>query len=200
VSERPEPALGWRLWRVRGGVLRSWAVDYAWEVGENRASCFAPWRDCPSSPGRRCRCGFWALYSPHDCLRRARDDPNERVSVLGLVRAWGEVAIHGQEGFRAERASVACLFTDWPWDEPMLMDIRGATWMRRFRRRFLQLAAPETDPSRLSQLQAAAARYAVPLVSLRHAVDYGLLQELGTEPDTCRQVAAWLGGAKASGD
>ena len=79
----------------------------------------------------------------------------------------------------------------------MLMDNRGATWLRRFRRRFLQLAAPETDPSRLTQLQAAAARYGVPLVSLRHAVDYGLLQELGTEPDTCRQVAAWLSGGKA---
>jgi hypothetical protein len=39
------------------------------------------------------------------------------------MRGWGEVAIHGSEGFRAERAVVACLFVDWPWAW------RGARWI-----------------------------------------------------------------------
>jgi hypothetical protein len=54
------------------------------------------------------------------------------------------------------------------------------------------------DPRRWSALQNVAARYAVPLVPLQGAADFGLLAELGVPP---RQVeeARVLGAASTTG-
>src|SRR5262245_40650270 len=108
-----EPVLGWRIWKVRGERLASWAVDYCWEPGENRAVCLAPGRPaCAAPPGRRCQCGFWALWSPQQSLARAAGAFEPPWQVMGLIAGWGTVALHDREGFRAECATVRCLFTD----------------------------------------------------------------------------------------
>jgi hypothetical protein len=80
--------------------------------------------------------------------------------VLGLVRGWGEVAIHGHEGFRAERASVVMLFSD-------LVGPRSLTPMRWWHGR------------RARVLRDAAGRYGVPVLPLRTALDHRVLEELG---------------------
>lgn len=81
-----------------------------------RCAVPGPIRACERPPGRGCRCGFWGLFSPLRVLERARGEREERLSVLGLVRGWGELGIHGREGFRAQRAAVACIFSDWVWE------------------------------------------------------------------------------------
>src|SRR5215831_6272758 len=116
-----EPVLGWRIWNLRGGRLESWAVDYCWEPGENLAACLAPHRRaCRSSPGLHCQCGFWAVWTPGQCLARACAAAEPPWHVMGLVVGWGTVALHGREGFRAERAALRCLFTDRPWSAAAL--------------------------------------------------------------------------------
>ncbi len=107
--------------------------------------------------------------------------------MVGLIRAWGEVAIHGAEGFRAEKATVACLFTDWIWDMPLLPESR---WLLGH---FAELFGFELDPSRRSQLEAAGSRYGVPLLSLRNASQCGLLDELGIEAGARKEVERWVG-------
>ena len=132
-----EPVLGWRIWNVRDGRLDSWAVSYRWDRGENRAACLVfDRRPCASPPGRRCQCGFWAVWSPLQCLDRARAATEPPWGVaMGLVIGWGTVALHGREGFRAERAAVRCLFTDRPWSR--LSRMSAATQPPRWWQRLL---------------------------------------------------------------
>ncbi len=192
-----EPLLGWRLWRLRGARLESWAASYTWEPGENIAYCLAPLRRCPRSPGRGCRCGFWALHGLLQCVERARAERSEGSLVLGLVRAWGEIAMHGQEGFRAERAAVACLVTDWPWDVPPRPQPAGSSlarwwWHVEQVLHFLS-PPPPPDPWRSRMLQEAASIYGVPLTTVEDALRVGLLQELGASERILRDAHAWVG-------
>jgi hypothetical protein len=191
-----EPVLGWRIWKVRDARLESLVVDYCWAPGENRAACLAPGRPCRDSPGRHCQCGFWAVWSPRQCLTRAGVEPPGQV--MGVIAGWGTVAMHGAEGFRAERAAVRCLFTDRPWRwQPPGPGRRLLAWWRR-------TAWRDTDPEpassgwldqrHLDALRSAAARYAVPLVSLREAADLGLLGELGVPGDRIAEAVS-LGAA-----
>lgn len=184
-----EPLVGWRLWRVRQGELRSWAIEHVWEPGENKAVCLANrlYR-CPEAPGRSCRCGFWALYSPLTAIRLASATPAACV-VIGLVGAFGTVAVHGGEGFRAEMARVSCLFTD----EIALVPVERL-W-RSLRRRIHRAAhTSSNDPilSRIGALKPVASRYGVPLVSLQSAVSLGLLGELGVNQEAIAELQEWL--------
>ncbi len=195
MREGREPLLGWRLWRLRDGQLESWAAGTVWEPGDNTARCLSTVFRCPSSPGRGCRCGFWGLFGLLDCVRHARRQRRERLAVMGLIRAWGEIALHGQEGFRAERAAVACLVTDWPWETPSvpppgegLAQRWGGAWQRLRAR----LPAPRPDHRRPALLEKAAATYGVPLVSLEEALHVGLLAELGLDERRRREVQLWL--------
>jgi hypothetical protein len=195
-----EPVLGWRIWNLRDGHLESWAVNYRWEPGENTATCLAPNRPpCGSSPGRRCQCGFWGVWSPKQCLSRASAPAEPPWHVIGLCMGWGTVALHGREGFRAERAAVRCLFKDRPWGRSPGPGVPQP--VRRWWRRALGLPAPlepprhegRCEPRHLTELESVAARYAVPLVSLRGAAGLGLLSELGV-PDVQIEEAACLAG------
>ncbi|HXM54861.1 MAG TPA: hypothetical protein VOB72_05685 [Candidatus Dormibacteraeota bacterium] len=190
-----ELVLGWRLWHLREGGLESLAVNYVWTPGENVAACLAHGRlGCPDPPGRGCSCGFWAVWSPGHCLTRA-SSAEPPYQVMGLIAAWGTVALHGTEGFRAERAAVRCLFTDrpWRWARPSTTR-RLAAWWRR------STGGAPDDPQLLAArdrrheaaLRTAAARYAVPAVSLREAAGLGLLGELGV-PDHRVAEAVGLG-------
>ena len=200
-----EPVLGWRIWNLRGGRLESWAVDYCWEPGENLATCLAPHRRaCTSSPGLHCQCGFWAVWTPGQCLSRACAAAEPPWHVMGLVAGWGTVAVHGREGFRAERAALRCLFTDRPWSTSTGARYPGGLlgWWRRT----IGRTAPPEPPDRivpreagpLDELEMVAARYGVPLASLRGAADLGLLSELGV-PEAQIEEAASLATSPADG-
>ena len=157
-------------------------------------------RSCAAPPGKHCQCGFWALWSPLQCLARAQEPVEPPWHVLGLVSGWGTVALHGREGFRAQYASVTCLFTDWAGSAavPSLADSRLERWWRRvLGRRFngRLRAGAKPDPERLSALQGAATRYAVPLVSLRGALDLRLPGEWGIPPRQTQEVEAWVAAA-----
>ena len=194
----PEPVLGWRLWRLHGDHLRSWAIDYVWEPGENLARCLArSGRRCPNPPGTDCQCGFWALWSPLSCLRRARNEGNSYPSVVGLINGWGTVALHGKEGFRAERAAIVCLFTDQvsgPFqprpDHPPFKWWRGLLSMGSV---FVPEATIEEHSSQLpSQLGPVAESYGVPVQTLKSALHAGLLGELGVATEAISEVENFL--------
>ncbi|HKF76825.1 MAG TPA: hypothetical protein VKF59_11835 [Candidatus Dormibacteraeota bacterium] len=183
-----DPVLGWRVWKLRSGRLGSWAVDYCWEPGENRATCLTPGRRaCSASPGQHCQCGFWAVWSPRRCAARVCSAAEPPWHVMGLIAGWGTVALHDGEGFRAEWAAMKCLFTDRPWSS----SIPGwlARWWRRKTGR-----TDESDPGTLQDrrhwhaLEGVAERYAVPLVSLETAASLGLLSELGVPSDQIEEA------------
>jgi hypothetical protein len=181
--ERPagvDPLFGWRLWRVRDGTLLSWGVRHEWQPGVNQASCLGS-RHCESSPGESCSCGFWALHSPTRCIRYARDTITDRSSVVGLVRAWGQVALHGTEGFRAEYATPVCLFSDWLWDVPEPAEHgRPLGWWHRVQRSLTLTDVPLAPAGdRESFLHRTADTYAVPLLSFDDALGSGFLTEQG---------------------
>ena len=194
-----EPVLGWRIWRVKGWRLESWAVDYSWEPGENRAICLARNRAaCDSPPGQNCQCGFWAVWSPRVCLGRADGDAEPRWHVMGLISGWGTVALHGREGFRSERATIRCLFTDWSPNASRSAATPGRLhrWLRRRTWESDPPSASARGRRRREALQDVAARYGVPLVSLQGAAELGLLSELGILPEQVEE-AAILGAAVA---
>lgn len=148
MTGRNEQVLGWRVWRLQDGSLRSLVVDFRWGPGENQAVCLAPGRPaCVEPPGAHCNCGFWAAWSPRRALTRTCSTIEPPWQVMGLVAASGGIVSHGAEGFRAERVTLRCLFTDRPWSS-WAGDDRGPGW---------------------EALRAVAAAYAVPLLSLENA-------------------------------
>lgn len=148
-----------------------------------------------NSPGHGCLCGLWAVWNPLRALKRARDDRYERLTVLGLVVGWGEVAVHGEEGFRAEKARVLCLFEDWVWRQRE-DEVVPAGLLKRFVSLIRgDIEPPEPDPDRALQLAQAADRYMVPLLPLREAVRVGLLAELGVSQPVIDEVKEWADGA-----
>jgi hypothetical protein len=205
ISVRRDPLIGWRLWRVRGTSLRSWGIDSRWSSGDNTARCLAAHRDCSRSPGRACMCGFWGLFDPLTALRMARDERQETVSVLGLVRGWGECAIHAGEGFRSQHARVVCLFSDWPWDAAVMPPPRSwsrALWWRLQRSVGYVPPRPRRDPGRERSIRGAAVAYGVPLVRLADAARHGVLEEYGADGGMVRAVERWLqfsDGARSAG-
>ena len=183
------PVVGWRLWKVREGELCSWAIEHVWQPGENTAVCLSdgPFR-CPQAPGRSCRCGFWALYSPVAAIRLASAKPNAHA-VIGLVAAFGTVAVHGSEGFRAEMARVTCLFSD----EIALAPVERLWRSLRSRlHRRSDVGLNDLSLRRTDTLKPVARRYLVPLVSFQSAISLGLLGELGVQQDAIAELQEWL--------
>jgi len=199
VSARRGPVVGWRLWKLNAGRLRSWVVAQDWEVGPNEARCLAgdaaaspfnlpPRPCCERSPGEDCKCGLWALWDFRLCARKAREESqrwNSRDVVIGLMEGWGTVAVHGDEGFRSQYAVARCLFTDTIADRVPA----GARWWERLVRLAL---AGEPDTRRTTSLRRVAELYGVPLVSLADAVRLGVLGELGVTESGVREVVAEL--------
>lgn len=195
----PAPFVGWRIWRMTGEGLVSWAVNYTWEPGPNRAVCLRQQRGilppepaCPVSPGPGCACGLWGVWDLAGVVARARDellDPFASAPVIGLVMGWGEVAVHGVEGFRASHASIQLLIEDSPWSA--LLDGLGAPhgWLAALRRR---LGGEQADIARRRALERVRARYGVPIHRLDVAARSGLLAELGLPLTSVRAVKAHL--------
>jgi hypothetical protein len=96
-----------------------------------------------------------------------------RLAVLGLVAGWGDVAIHGEEGFRARVARPLVLFDD----------VIGLSRLRPMRRLYRGRAAT------LRRLEG---RYGVPVVSLDRAIATGILAEMGVSGQGIAEAAALL--------
>jgi hypothetical protein len=193
VSGQPDPLVGWRVWSVHDGRLQSLVVPHTWQPGVNQATCLSEARQpCSSPPGRFCQCGFWALWSPDLCIRRARAYPRSHLDhVMGLVAGWGSVAVHGSEGFRAERARALCLFSDWPWDGRMRMLAASAVakWLvRRVRPLGQALASRHDESARRSVLAPVASQFGVPLLSMEEALRRGVLAEMGVARPVLRRL------------
>ena len=187
MSSRREPTLGWRLWRLRDGRLWSWALDYAWKSGplearcmidqaSSRAALFVRREPCERSPGQHCQCGIWGLWDLGRCVAEGRDYlPSVRAAlVIGLIAGWGTVAIHGDEGFRAQRAAICCLLADSIWDKSMDPLCDQQSWWLPAGRWLRLLARP-----RSTSLRCVASEYAVPVLPLADAVRSGVLAEFG---------------------
>lgn len=176
-KEPRSAVIGWRMWVLTRGGLAAWAMRYTWAVGPNTASCLSAEVEVGDhhAPGQRCRCGFWAVFDPGTCMVLLKKSSPVDSVVLGLVRAWGDIAIHGEEGFRAEHASVACLFTD------RLMD-GMPKWVTGLDERLWTIRA--------RRLRRTSERYGVPLLSLQDAYSTGLLAEFGVSTSLVRLTNA----------
>ncbi|MDQ6900310.1 MAG: hypothetical protein M3072_12525 [Candidatus Dormibacteraeota bacterium] len=100
------------------------------------------------------------------------------VPVIGLVAGWGTVAIHRQEGFRAQHATLLCLFSDSVWAQKLNPLERQRTrwwWTRSWM--FPGSGVLASRPS--NSLRRVASGYGVPLVQLGDAIRSGLLAEFG---------------------
>jgi hypothetical protein len=94
------PVVGFRIWRLCDGILRSaWAPE-TWTGATITAHCDA---GC-EPPQHRCTCGVhaWHRQVPYTATNPTRD------LVAGAVVVWGRVAVH-ETGVRAEHARVIAL-------------------------------------------------------------------------------------------
>jgi hypothetical protein len=110
---------------------------------------------------------------------------------MGLVAGWGSVAVHGGEGFRAERARALCLFSDWPWDGRMRMLTASAAakWLMRHVGPLHQtLVARHDQPARRVALAGIAAQFGEPLLPMEEALHRGVLAEMGVAGSVLRQL------------
>lgn len=182
------PVVGWRLWYVRDGRLHSWNVDYFWQKGPNKAECR---RDvgtgCPDPPGKRCQCGLWGVWKLSDALNRVLASTSEDNLIVGVISGWGDVALHGGEGFRSEYAKVRCLFTDRPWlSDPSYIPLKKRSFLSAL---FGRSQAPPAPPTE-SELGRVAEYYRVPLLSIARAADLGFLGEIGMEKKYVKEALA----------
>jgi hypothetical protein len=177
MTQIPDVAVGWRVWRMRDSELRSWSADESWKVGENVARCLHGREHAEGVPGAGCRCGLWALDSPRRCLQMvARDgEPDQPLSgdiAIGLVAGWGGIARH-RGGFRAERGRVLMLFSN----------LVGITRLA---------PARPWHVLRNRSLSAVGERYGVAVVDLRSAMELGLLEEMGLDARRIEEVRTLL--------
>ncbi len=102
--------VGWRIWNVKNGYLKSYSYDTAW------------WPDEPMTgkPDDYGGAGVWSFKSPHDALNKLLSDGPHQF-VMGSIYLWGEVIEHTL-GYRAEYAkvrSIDCV----PGDDKKLLQL-----------------------------------------------------------------------------
>jgi hypothetical protein len=121
-------------------------------------------------------------------MRLALGKPTGHV-VMGLIKGFGTVALHGTEGFRAEMAMVTCIFAD-----EIALAPAERLW-RSLQRRFRRSASECPNDSMLrgtDAMKKLAGHYSVPLVSLQSALSLGLLSELGVAREAITELQGWL--------
>jgi hypothetical protein len=120
VPDLIEPVLGYRVWRVRDGLLHPWCQHGPWLPGEPEPARCLSTGTTHAAPASGCHCGFHALnsldaklgsYSVRDYATSA-DGRHMGVFgrvqgwvgwVAGAVVAWGRLEVHANS-FRAEYA------------------------------------------------------------------------------------------------
>jgi hypothetical protein len=98
------PIVGFRQWRLVGGVLKSMFVAGDWLEAEQRARCHAGRHDDADVPAKECSCGIYAYYDAVPRMASA----GTRELVAGVVVLWGRIELHGG-GMRAEHARLVAL-------------------------------------------------------------------------------------------
>jgi hypothetical protein len=103
--------VGWRIWGLANGYLKSYSADYAWLPGH-------PAQGEITDHGHG---GIWAFKDPHKAHAKAK----EGLYVTGSVWLWGEVIEHA-DGYRGEYAAIRSLdaitvpdpagAVEWPWE------------------------------------------------------------------------------------
>ena len=96
--------IGWRVWRLGNGLLRSAAVSYTWRPGVFERSSIQPGGYHFHNPG---------YHAFRQKEQAERDGPrlifsSSSPAVIGSVAMWGEVIEH-QHGWRSEYAAVRSL-------------------------------------------------------------------------------------------
>lgn len=95
--------IGWRMWRLSHGFLRSYSADRVWAPGEPMTG----------KPGDHKSDGIWAFKEKSRALHKAMDTATGSIShdtavVYGSVRLYGLIVEH-ELGYRAEYAEIASL-------------------------------------------------------------------------------------------
>jgi hypothetical protein len=99
-----DPIVGYRQWRLAGGVLMSLFNDTRWRRMDLTARCDGGAHHPECVPDHHCSCGIYAYYDP--CPRTA--SAVTRDLVAGAVILWGTVELHAT-GLRAEHAQIVAL-------------------------------------------------------------------------------------------
>jgi hypothetical protein len=120
-----EPVLGYRVWRVRDGLLHPWCQHGPWLPGDPRAAQCLSAGTTHAAPAPGCHCGFHALHSldaklgSYSVREYATTADGRHMGVLGRVEgwvgwvggavvAWGRLEVH-RNSFRAEYANPIAL-------------------------------------------------------------------------------------------
>ena len=141
-----DPLLGYRQWRLHGGLLCSPFKDYTWGRGINAARCTLGASHSDPAPGHECTCGLHAWYRP--CPRLGYATPD---LVAGAVALWGDVELH-PTGLRAQYATIIALAL------PLARTAK--------RRRVVDVAASlEVDAVPARELKTVALNHAAPIPS-----------------------------------
>ena len=102
------PAVGWKVWRVEDGVLRSVLYGDRWPVDEPvRASCRRHVHVAHEAPSPSCECGIHAgrqLAAWNHYLAVGSE-----ARVFGRALLWGSV-VEGAAGWRGELARPVEIF------------------------------------------------------------------------------------------
>jgi len=161
------------------------------DQASSRAALFVQREPCVCIPGQYCQCGIWALWDLGRCVAKGRDHLSSvrGTLVVGLIAGWGKVAIHGDEGFRAQRASIRCLLMDSIWDKSMDQLCGQQAWWLAAGRRLRLCARPR---SAASSLQRVASEYAVLALPLADAVQGGVLAEFGVSDQQLERARSVL--------
>jgi hypothetical protein len=99
-----EPIIGFRQWRLAGGVLKSMFIADDWRDAEQHARCYVGNHDPANVPAKECSCGIYGYYDPVPRTASA----GTRELVGGVVVLWGQVELH-VSGMRAEHALLVAL-------------------------------------------------------------------------------------------
>jgi hypothetical protein len=115
-----QPLVAFRTWRIVDGELRSPYDDSVWTSAGLKARCkprnaedFA--RHDHVAPSVTCSCGISATAEPDMQICGV-----DATRVVGVVRMWGRVVLHGGE-LRAEHAQVVMLGAYLPWSRRQRM-------------------------------------------------------------------------------
>jgi hypothetical protein len=107
-AEALQPAVGWKVWRVEDGLLRSVLYGDPWPLDEPvRASCHRHVHIAHEAPSLSCECGIhagrelvaWEHYLAVGAEQR----------VFGRVMLWGGV-VEGASGWRGALARPVEIF------------------------------------------------------------------------------------------
>jgi hypothetical protein len=97
------PLVGFRQWRLVGGMPTSVYDRTPWPEGQLTATCDRG-HGAPEVPAKDCSCGVYAYYDP--CPRTASAATADLVG--GAVVVWGRIEAHIY-GMRGEHARIVAL-------------------------------------------------------------------------------------------